>query len=1161
MSKSRLARWFDKQVLRVLVVSVLLALPASRCLAQEEKAFTLARAGRPTAMICSGAKPSTLTNLAVEAIQRRVEALAGVRLPVSTDAEAAAGNGRVLILVGTSAENPLLKKTAAENELDLQEAQLGGEGFRVLTLTTKHGKRCILAAGADTKGAYYAGCWLARRIFAEDDLVYTRALDLREKPCLAVRGVYDGEWQSDVLKMTKQANRYDPDNLSWWKNYIDLLGSFGANHFEVWPGVLEGLAGISKDQLQQKVNWLEQISRYCRERGMEFHVVACANVVHPSYLKDSPELKGEGGKGSTVCPSKPGGTELLLRAKSEAINRIKNLIDGVVFYGYDPGGCDCEQCGGMHKDYYRTYMRLMNCYSEMVRGIDPRIKVSAVLWLFRTDERRKILENIHEWPQDLQIEAELFSLPSGRSYLKPLDFDPEAIGIMKALARRHRLILWDHESDMEPVMWLENPVPDRIGRRVELAREMGCVGAIGFILSHPVKLINSAALVQKAWNPSLTTREVLMEFSRAVFASEDERIVSAIVQLARWAELLGDLRDRMLDWAARASPDDERKWRTGLEYGRKAGQLLAEAEHSVTLGRDYYAYLKALAKIHELICARLLKQSQASGQLREWEALDETRAKEEGLKTVRDLLRATNEINSQIAQELANTPLAGVPSFVEADGFNADMRNSIYNAEMIEDQIRALEDWQRSVSLLGRKLREWKGKWWNEEWNYRVKILAAVFSAEDRLRDASLEEKDRYWHAQSDTKSPVVELAWSDDAHTGKAAALLAINEPGKNYVVLQTNPRGSDVLGIGPRQNYEVSFWYKVLSGKPTLYLDLHAGDAMADGKDVHPQLIRDGEWHRCSVVLESPEFSPRKHAALRFVASREPQRILIDDVSIETSAKETEHFLAKCPINFDRLLTATGGSGKADPASLRLVEYDEHGKTLSEVPFEFESHYGPQRERKGTGSLYWSVKRRPEKPTTQFYYLYFDLLSRGPKPRREPPKVRGKLRDSSMEARTEWWEKEADAQPPVVEFAWSHDAHSGKTAALLSVKEECKNYVLLQTNPANNQAIGIKPQRAYKVSFWCKVLSGEPKFYLDFFAGLRGGDGNNVHPSLVADGKWRRYRLTLLSPEFAPERTAALRFVAYFDPQKILIDDVEILKEPVPLVMVAEQAETRAR
>jgi hypothetical protein len=1010
MCQAENVRLLGKGLRPVWTVALLLLLMVGIRPGQAEEVLPLVKDGEPVAVICSGAKPSTPTNLAIEAIQQRVERLAGVRLPVTTGAEAFSQKDRTLILVGALEENALLRGIAAETALNFQDAELGEEGFRLLTLTTKDGARCVLVAGAKPKGAYYAGCWLARRILAQGDLVCVRALDMKKRPALAVRGVYDAEWKSygHQLKLIRRSDPCHPENMPWWKDYIDFLGAFGANHFEA-SAILTDPVSKRKGKDQTHLNWVKQISEYCRQRGMELHGTAGANSVRPQDLEDSPELRAEGvGKPNLVCPSKPGGTELLLRVHRGRIARAKDHIDGVVFYGYDSGGCNCKQCGGMHKDYYKTYMRLMNGYREMVREIDPRIKVAATLWFFNPGEKWKVLKDIEKWPHDLEIQADLWSGSPGAGYIRPLC--QEHIDIMKELAPRRRLIYWDHETDMEPIMWLENPLPDRIGRRVELAKEAGCAGAVGFILSHPVKLINSAVLLQKAWDPSLTTEEVLREFARHMFASEDERIVQGIVYLGKWAELVGGLSDRTLKWAApRSQPDREREWRTGLEYAQKARQLLAEAEGTARLGKDYYAYLKRLARINELICAKLLKQSQANEQLQNWasEAPAEAHAK---LSAALDLLRQANEINQEIKQEMAYTRLAAVPSLADKGGYTGRLGNSIYNPKIIEGQIRLVEDWQEDVSLLG-ELQDRKGAWWNEQWNYRVKIVAAA-------------------------------------SHTNRSAS-----------------------------------------------------------------------------------------------------------DASLE------DDFLAKCSVDFQRLLAAAGVPGRIDRASLRLVQYDQLGKAGSEVPFEFESDAGLPDEKAAAGTLYWSLSGGPGKDRGKLYYLYFDLPGHGPKPTPEPVKVlRDRLRDPSLESKAEWWTIRANARPPAVEFAWSNDAHTGKTAALLSLSEASGNHVLLTTNPRNNQAIAIKPGRTYRISFWYYVLSGKPRVHLDFVAyGGKVVDGKNVSPFLVADGEWHRSWLSLPSPEFSPGQTATLRFVAHYNPQRILIDDVEIQKEPVPLVFVADRAETR--
>ena len=86
----------------------------------------------------------------------------------------------------------------------------------------------------------------------------------------------------------------------------------------------------------------------------------------------------------SVCPSKPGGYELLFEERRRALESTSGFeVDRFVYWPYDEGGCACRECspwGG------RGYLKMIEKFSAVNRSLHPHSKQVVSTWLFDDDD-------------------------------------------------------------------------------------------------------------------------------------------------------------------------------------------------------------------------------------------------------------------------------------------------------------------------------------------------------------------------------------------------------------------------------------------------------------------------------------------------------------------------------------------------------------------------------------------------------------------------------------------------------------------------------------------------------------------------------------------------------------------------------------------------------
>ena len=200
-------------------------------------------------------------------------------------------------------------------------------------------------------------------------------------PDKPVRGIY---------LATHFHNYYNDAPIEDVKAYIEELALWGYNCLSVWFD-MHHYTGLSDPNAQAMIGRLKQLLLAGRSMGMHSNLTLLANE---GYSTTPKELRAERIRftafyGCEICPSVPGGTELILKNREEMLDAF--MREGVEFesvwlWPYDQGGCSCANCrewGG------NGFLRITQRLSEMFRAKIPKARLVMSTWLFDFREQDK----------------------------------------------------------------------------------------------------------------------------------------------------------------------------------------------------------------------------------------------------------------------------------------------------------------------------------------------------------------------------------------------------------------------------------------------------------------------------------------------------------------------------------------------------------------------------------------------------------------------------------------------------------------------------------------------------------------------------------------------------------------------------------------------------
>ncbi len=263
----------------------------------------------------------------------------------------------------------------------VQKAMVSG-AFEIAHLTANH----IVISATDSNGLLYGvGKLLHTGITSPD-------------------GFTPGNWQGTstpekpfrmIYFATHFHNFYHDAPIEKVTEYIEELVLWGYNAISVWFD-MHHYEGIKSREAQAMLDRLAQILRAGKRSGMKTMLTALGNE---GYNSTPPELRAttplqiklRGKYGVEICPSQPGGPELILKHFDEEFDEFKARgvsPDYFSLWPYDQGGCGCDQCTPWGSN---GYLKMTKLITALARKKLPEIKVIMSTWLF------DVVEDEGEW--------------------------------------------------------------------------------------------------------------------------------------------------------------------------------------------------------------------------------------------------------------------------------------------------------------------------------------------------------------------------------------------------------------------------------------------------------------------------------------------------------------------------------------------------------------------------------------------------------------------------------------------------------------------------------------------------------------------------------------------------------------------------------------------
>ncbi len=258
------------------------------------------------------------------------------------------------------------------------EEGIGTEGFKI-----EDADGGVKITGNDDRGLLYGvGKFLRTSGYNKYGIApgKWRGVSVPEKP---IRGIYFA---------THFYNYYQTAPINEIERYIEDLALWGTNSIMFWYDMHhfkdekdpEGTAFLDR---------LRQIAIAARKVGMGVSFTMTANEGYgesPEELRIKPGGSRGGVYFTDICPSISGGTEYIVKIRTNFFDRIKDLQpEYICIWPYDQGGCGCKECmpWGSH-----GFISTSKVLSNLARRMLPETKIILSTWFFDANEWKSLNE-------------------------------------------------------------------------------------------------------------------------------------------------------------------------------------------------------------------------------------------------------------------------------------------------------------------------------------------------------------------------------------------------------------------------------------------------------------------------------------------------------------------------------------------------------------------------------------------------------------------------------------------------------------------------------------------------------------------------------------------------------------------------------------------------
>jgi hypothetical protein len=184
-------------------------------------------------------------------------------------------------------------------------------------------------------------------------------------------------------------NYYETAPIEEIRLYIEEMGLWGFNTIWTWLDAnwyAEGFRNDANSRGSRMSQRIREINAAAHRLGLTTGLIGIANEGfkrQPSAVlrADMSDKRGGFYPESQICPSRPGGTEMILRNRREILKAV-GPIDAFIAWPYDQGGCGCELC----RPWPKTFMRLSESIATTVRELNPSAEMLVSTWYFKPEE-------------------------------------------------------------------------------------------------------------------------------------------------------------------------------------------------------------------------------------------------------------------------------------------------------------------------------------------------------------------------------------------------------------------------------------------------------------------------------------------------------------------------------------------------------------------------------------------------------------------------------------------------------------------------------------------------------------------------------------------------------------------------------------------------------
>ena len=216
---------------------------------------------------------------------------------------------------------------------------------------------------------------------------------------LTPSGLTPGNWQGlsipekpfrKIYFATHYHNFYHSAPVEKVTDYIQELALWGYNGLIVWFD-MHHFTGIDDPEAGMMLDRLALFLKEAKRAGMDAGITLLANEGYrttPEKLKATAptQLKVRGRFGVEICPSQPGGPELIVKQFSEEMDAFAARgveLDYLSIWPYDQGGCGCKDCAPWGAN---GFLRMTRRIAALVKEKRLPTRLVQSTWLFDAKE-------------------------------------------------------------------------------------------------------------------------------------------------------------------------------------------------------------------------------------------------------------------------------------------------------------------------------------------------------------------------------------------------------------------------------------------------------------------------------------------------------------------------------------------------------------------------------------------------------------------------------------------------------------------------------------------------------------------------------------------------------------------------------------------------------